>query len=222
MPKSVPLVALERAAALRTQWVATGNVVVQVDQPERLGRLAYLDTLETGTVGRLGQRSARNVVLVQAPDGNPVRAALWVRSSYGGYRDAYLAFLKAVYGYPATATKSVMAGYDADHLLNRARAPSDTTFVRLELVPSAVNQAWGYLFEQAASHPGFTANTTRETRSMSYMIFAKVMGQMPPDGPNDTGGIARLVDFLVSVGIDRNEAETGLRSMLTFAYSLRT
>lgn len=41
---------------------------------------------------------------------------------------------------------AALAGYDVDHLLNRARSPGGSGFIRIEAINSAVNQAQGVLF----------------------------------------------------------------------------
>jgi hypothetical protein len=56
---------------------------------------------------------------------------------------------------------------------------------------------------------------------MSWVICAKLAGQMPPAGPDDTAGIDRLVHYFVSIGMTADEARNGLASMLDFAYGLR-
>ena len=52
-------------------------------------------------------------------------------------------------------------------------------------------------------------------------ICAKLGNQYPPNGPTDTGGINRLVEFFQGLGFDAKEARDGLTEMLKFAYGLR-
>lgn len=163
--------------------------------------------------------SPTNTVIVSRP-GDPDRnASVWVRASYTGYRPAYIAFLNLVYGTQATTVD--LAGYDIDHLLNRARSPGGAGYIRIEAVRSPVNQAWGRLFERAASHPGFLANQNRLRRTLSWTICAKLANRFPPNGPADTGGINRLAAYFQTLGMDAGEARAGLAAMLNFSYGLR-
>ena len=169
-------------------------------------------------VGAVGQRSQTDTVIVSRP-GDPDRnASVWVRATYRGYRSAYLGFLNQVYG--TEATPADLVGYDIDHLLNRARSPDGAGFIRIEAIRAEVNQAWGRLFEKAAS-TRFYASQHRLRRTMSWVICAKLANQNPPVGPSDAGGIDRLVGFFRSLGIGADEARQGLTEMLKFAYSLR-
>ena len=84
-----------------------------------------------------------------------------------------------------------------------------------------MNQAWGGLFERAASNPDFSANQKRFRRTMSWIIAAKLMDQPPPRDPNDQAGIARLAQFFVRNGLGADNPQRGISEMLQFAYSLR-
>ena len=208
-----------RRAALIAQWRQDPLIVVQVESPAVLPVLTFLDDRgQAAGVGSIGRRSQTNTVIVSRP-GDPDRnASVWVRAAYTGYRPAYIGFLNHVYG--AQATSAGLAGYDVDHLLNRARSPGGAGYIRIEAVNSAVNQAWGRLFERAASDPAFFANQNRLRRTLSWTICAKLANRFPPNGPNDAGGINRLASYFQSLGMDASEARQGLTSMLGFAYSL--
>jgi hypothetical protein len=209
-----------RRIALVNQWVREPLVQVQVESPDALPNLVFLDDNgERALVDRLPRRSRLKVAIVQRPGNEDTNASVWVRADYGGYRDAYLAFVKQVYR--ESYTSADLGGFDVDHLLNRARSPGGAGFIRVEAVQDAVNQAWGRLFEKQASNPAFYANQHRSRRTMSWVICAKLAGQMPPAGPGDTAGIDRLVDYFVSIGMTADEARDGLTSMLDFAYGLR-
>jgi hypothetical protein len=209
-----------RREALIAQWIRDPLIVVQVEAPGALPVTAYLDDNgKTAEIGGVGQRSQTDTVIVSRP-GDPDRnASVWVRATYRGYRTAYVGFLNQVYG--TQATTADLAGYDIDHLLNRARSPQGAGFIRIEAIRADVNQAWGRLFEKAASDPRFYANQHRLRRTMSWVICAKLANQYPPDGPNDNNGIARLAAFFAGLGMDAAEARDGLTEMLKFAYSLR-
>lgn len=209
-----------RRNAILAQWARSWAVQVAVEHPSALGRLVFIeDTSVQADVGALGRRSPNSVVIVDGGGPPDLNASVWVASGYEGYNPAYLAFVRRIYGIDATPAD--FAGYDADHLLNRARAPRDTTFIRLEAVRSDINRTWGATFEKAASNPEFYANRERERRTMSWAICAKLGHQMPPSGPGDTVGIARLGDFFRSIGFSRDEAMNGMAEMTRFAYSLR-
>lgn len=209
-----------RREALIAQWIQDPLVMVQVESPAALPITVFLDDYgKTAEVGSVGQRSQTDTAIVSRP-GDPDRnASVWVRATYRGYRTAYVGFLNQVYG--TQATTADLVGYDIDHLLNRARSPDGAGFIRIEAIRAEVNQAWGRLFEKAASDPRFHANQHRQRRTMSWVICAKLANQDPPAGPNDSGGIERLVIFFRALGIDAKEARDGLTDMLKFAYSLR-
>lgn len=206
-----------RQKALVSAWILDPLLQVQAESPSALAGLVFLDdygaAAHTGTVGRRKSTSAAIVRRNGNPDEN---CSLWVAAPYSGYRQAYLTFIKEAYN--VAVTSNDLAGYDIDHLLNRARAPQDSTFVRVEAVTAAANQEWGRLFEKKSSNPDFFANQKRERRTMSWMICAKLSGQMPPHGPADNAGINRLVTYFVMQGLSAQEAREGLTSMLKFAY----
>ncbi len=209
-----------RRTALINQWTANPLVMVQVESPDALRDVVFLD--DSGkpvTVGRAGRRALSNVAIVQRTGNPDTSASVWVRADYGGYQGAYLAFVKQVYSESYAA--SDLAGFNIDHLLNRARSPNGAGFIRVEAVRDNVNQAWGTLFERNASNPDFYANRHRSRRTMSWVICAKLAGQMPPAGPNDTVGIDRLVRYFESLAMPAAEAREGLISMLNFAYGIR-
>ena len=85
---------------------------------------------------------------------------------------------------------------------------------RLEAIPQEANNRWGANFEARR-----TANTdSKPMKLLSYMSCAKLAGLLPPAGPNDTAGIKVLVDYFVSVGLERQTAQQGLSDMLQHAY----
>ena len=218
---SVLSIIARRRDALVRAWVRDPTVQVQVESPLVLPRLVFLaDPEPDASVGQLGRRRQENVAIIKAPGNADAQASVWVASGYGGYKAAYLAFLREVY--QVSATSADLAGFDVDHLLNRARSPQDTSFIRIEAVRSDVNQAWGRLFEAASSNPLFFANQARERRTMSYMICAKLAGQMPMLSPTDQSGIDRLVRYFVSIGLPDAESRSGVESMLRFAYQRRS
>lgn len=215
------LIIERRRNALIAQWKQDPLIVVQVESPAVLPVLAFLDDRGQGAgVGAVGRRSQTNTVIVSRVGGDPDHnASVWVKASYTGYRTAFIGFLNHVYG--TQATTADLAGYDVDHLLNRARSPGGAGYIRIEAVNSAVNQAWGRLFEKAASNPAFFANQQRLRRTLSWTICAKLANRLPPNGPNDVGGITQLAAYFQTLGMDTNEAREGLTSMLNFAYGLR-
>jgi hypothetical protein len=209
-----------RREALLVAWRQDPLLTVQVESPAALPQLMFLDDHgKKVEVGAVGGRRQTDTVIASRP-GDPDRnACVWVRATYRGYRAAYIGFLNQVYGAPATA--SGLAGYDIDHLLNRARSPGGAGFIRIEAIRADVNQAWGRLFEKTASDQRFFANQHRLRRTMSWVICAKLGNQSPPNGPTDTAGIERLVGFFRALGLDAQEAREGLTGMLKFAYGVR-
>ncbi|WP_342359229.1 hypothetical protein [Terrarubrum flagellatum] len=215
----IPII-LRRQRALIDAWARNPLIQVQVEAPQALPGLVFIEDGGDGaSVGALGRRNAQNVAMVQRGANIDSDWSVWVAAGYSGYRSAYVAFARSAYG--VNATIADLAGYDVDHMLNRARSPQDSTFIRIEAIPAAANQEWGRLFEKAASNPQFYANQKRERRTMSWVICAKLAGEAPPTGPNDAAGINRLVNFFTTIGLSANEARDGLNSMLSFAYKFR-
>lgn len=205
-----------RRTALIELWKSSSLFQVQVDDPQSLGTLVHIADDGEADVAQLGRRRQSNVVIATRT-GDPHRnASVWVAAGYDGYRSAYVAFVREVYKIPCTVAD--LAGFDADHLLNRARSPQDSTFIRLEAVSSAVNQAWGSLYERAASSPQFHANRVRERRNMSWMVASKLADQRPPNGPDDRAGIDRLVTFWRSRGFPDEQARHGIVSDLALVF----
>jgi hypothetical protein len=206
-----------RQASLLQLWRSNPLVPVQVDRADALGHLVYLsDSAGDGDVGPLGRRRPDSVVCVVRPGDPDLNASLWVAADYDGYRAAYVAFLRHVYA--IKVSNADLQGFDADHLLNRARSPRDSTLIRLEAVPASVNQSWGNLYEKAASDPRFHANKVRERRTMNWTVASKLAGLPPPVGPDDKAGIKVLVDFWVKQGFPRDQAEWCLTRDLNFVF----
>ncbi|GLQ54660.1 hypothetical protein [Devosia nitrariae] len=210
-----------RRLALIQSWVANPLVQVQVESPMVLPRLVFIndETGQSGSVGQVGRRAMTNTAIVEGGPDKDRSWSVWVASGYSSYQKAYLAFIHTAYGIDRGPAD--LAGYDIDHLLNRARSPLGSSFIRIEAVSSLANRAWGGLFEKAASNRAFHANRVRERRTMSWMICAKLAGQMPPAGSGDTAGINRLIAFFRTLGLSDTEARDGISSMLDFAYRLR-
>jgi hypothetical protein len=210
-----------RRQGLLALWDREPLVLVQVESSGALGQVQSLGDPANIVPGQaLSRRDAGDVFYFPQPGDRDVYTSLWVRAGYSGYRQAYLAFVEAVYSYTPTAAE--FSPYDADHLLNRARARVQDGFIRLEAVESAVNQAWGRLFEKNASNRNFYANRERVRRTMSWTIAAKLAGQMPPAGPSDTAGIQQLTNFFAqrpNIGMTPADIRSGLQDMLQFAYS---
>lgn len=209
-----------RQRSLFEAWVRNPLVQVQVEHPERLGRLVFLEDFdETVETEKAGRRSLKNVAIVRKPGNLDENTSVWVRAGYSSYQKAWLGFVRQVYGIKATSKD--LAGYNIDHLLNKARSPNKAGFIRVEAINDAVNQAWGGLFERAASNPEFSANQKRYLRTMSWIIAAKLMDQAPPRGPGDHQGIARLAQFFSRNGLAADNPQQGITEMLRFAYRFR-
>lgn len=210
-----------RQRSLLMQWVHNPLVQVIVESPSALQHIQYLDINKSeAKMARVGRRSDSSCIMVRGGNNRDSTWSVWVAAGYKDYRNAYRSFIQAAYG--LSVAKEDLSGYDVDHLLNKARAPHSTDLVRIEAIPSMANQKWGSTFEKASSDPRFTANTVRQRRTMSWMICAKLAGQLPPSGPEDLSGIERLVKFFGHHGINSQEARIGIDSMIRTAYKFRS
>jgi len=206
----------QRCDELLRRWVRDPLIPVQAEAPEVLGRLADIDLDSASDTAVVGRRSLRNAVQVSPIGvGGTHAASLWVKASYDGYRHAFKAFLVEDYGLVDTAID--LSGFDVDHLLNRKRSPGGSTYLRLEAVPSTINQAWGSVFEKPASNPEFYANQARTRRTLSWPIAAKLAWIAPPNADEGAAGIARVATGLAGYGLDRDAAIKGLTDMFEFA-----
>ncbi len=205
-----------RRQALLDAWIRDPLQQVLAETPSVLSNLVYLDDGEEGAAERLGRRRATSVACVRRPGPPDTNASAWVAAGYRDYRKAYLAFIKEVYGIAATSAD--LSGFDVDHLLNRARSPQGTCFIRIEAIPGPVNQEWGRLYEKAASAPHFYANQERERRTMSWMVASKLAGLRPPSGPDDRDGIDRLVRYWTSHGFSNEQVRHGITDDLNFVF----
>lgn len=138
MSNSVQAVIQRRRNAIVLAYARTPFIMVQVESPSALSRLAFAD-LGPGLAspGQLGRRDAGKVAFVEDRANPDLNSSVWVAAVYDDYRGAYLRFLNEAYG--LSATTSDLSGFDVDHLLNRARSPRDGTFIRIEATPSFAN-----------------------------------------------------------------------------------
>ena len=194
-----------RRLALLEKWKRDSFFQIQVDGVGMLGRALALD-VDDAPFANVGRRSQSNVFYVPANGSPDDTASLWVSAAYENYRSAYVAFINTVYRTKFRVAD--LAGFDADHLLNRANSPKDSTFIRLEAVRDAVNRAWGRLYER------FVPMNPREGRKLRWTVASKLAGQMPPSGPDDKAAIERLIQFWVSQGFPRDQVELGITSDL--------
>lgn len=166
-------------------------------------------------LGRVGSHRERSVIMLQAGTDPDTTWSVWARAGFSNYKAAYLTFIRKAYG-PALTGDDV-PGYDVDHISNKAYAPTGNEYIRLEAIPHDANHSWGVNFESAR-----TRNTdARSAHLMNYMSCAKLGGQLAPAGEGDAVGISRLVTYFVSIGLPKDEAESGVRSMLRHAYWVR-
>ena len=211
---SVAAIVQRRREALLTDFcnLQLEPVLVSVPSAQVLGALTFLDEFEEDEDQlRLGRRAPGSVV-VRRGAGDPDRAAsLWVRSSYGGYRGAYRAFVKFIYG--VEVSKLALSPYDVDHLLNRARSASGDAFLRVEAIPSGDNQHWGSAYEGAASADGLPKNR-QGFRYLSHTIAAKVAGLRPPSGPQDMVAINAIRAEFHRRGMPDEAMNNALEAML--------
>ena len=148
-----------RQRALYDAWVRNPLVQGQAEHPDCLGRLVFLDEFdEEVETGQAGRRSLKNVAIVSKPGNPDENTSVWARDGYSSYQKAWLGFVNQVYGIKATSQD--LAGYNIDHLLNKARSPDKAGFIRIEAINDAVNQAWGACSNARPAIPSFRPTRT--------------------------------------------------------------
>jgi hypothetical protein len=214
MTTEVIAIADRRRRVIIDQWAHNPAwALVQVESSDMLrGKVHNLTAEAEARIGRVGSHRERSVIMLEGGPDRDRTWSVWVRASFSKYKPAYLAFISQAYG--VTLTGDDVPGYEVDHLSNKAYAPTGQEFIRVEAIPKAVNQRWGVNFESRR-----TENTDRRpSHRLSYMSCAKLGGQLPPAGPDDTAGINALVGYFTSIGLDPEEARNGVSSMLQHAY----
>lgn len=211
-------IAERRRRVLIQQWAHDPTwVLVQVESASMLKGKAYNLTAEVDArSGRVGRHRECSVIMLEGGQDHDRTWSVWVRATFSRYKAAYLAFISHAYG--VTLTGDDLPGYEVDHLSNRAYAPTGQEFIRVEAIPKVANHLWGVNFESRRTENTFA----RPTHRLSYMSCAKLGNQLPPNGPNDTAGINRLVAYFQSMGIDPNEARNSVDHMLQHAYWRRS
>lgn len=214
MTTQVIAIADRRRRAMIDQWVHKPDwVLVQVESPEMLPGIVGNITAEAeARIGRVGSHRQRSVIMLEGGPDRDRTWSVWVRAAFSNYKAAYLAFISHAYG--VTLTGDDLPGYQVDHLSNKAYALTGQEFIRVEAIPKAANHLWGVNFESRR-----TENTdARSCHRLSYMNCAKLAGQLPPTGPNDTAGINALVAYFTSIGLNPQEARESIANMLQHAY----
>lgn len=214
MKTQVIAIADRRRRALINQWVQNPLwVLVQTESLEMLKGKVHNITGETGAhTGRVGTHLERSVIMLEGGPDRDRTWSVWARCGFSNYNQAYRDFIKQAYG--ITLIGDDLPGYQVDHISNKAFAEIGQEFIRLEAIPKEPNQQWGVHFEKAR-----TANTDpRGSHTLSYMNCAKLGGQLPPKGANDSAGINALVAYFTSIGLDPQEARRGVADMLKHAY----
>lgn len=197
---SIHQIVARRQQALLSHFCNPGNApaLLSVPAAQTLGQITFLDGFDTGhSQEQLGRRRTSSVLIHRGPGNPDTNTTLWVAAGYRGYAGAYRAFMKEIYG--VTPSSNDMAPYNVDHLLNRARAPEDCGFVRVEAISGPSNQIWGSVYESKASNPDLPKNQ-QGYRYMSLTIAAKVAGFPPPTGPDDTAAITAIEDYFIQRG----------------------
>jgi hypothetical protein len=214
MTTQVIAIADRRRRTLINQWVHNPAwVLVQVESADMLrGKVHNITAQAEARTGRVGSHRERSVIMLEGGPDRDRTWSVWVRATFSKYKPAYLVFISHAYG--VTLSGDDVPGYEVDHLSNKAYAPTGQEFIRVEAIPKAANQRWGVNFESRR-----TENTdARQSHGLSYMSCAKLAGQPPPSGPNDTTGINALVAYFTSIGLDPQEARNGVADMLRHAY----
>jgi hypothetical protein len=207
-------IADRRRRAMINQWVHDPDwTLVQVESPDILRGSVHNITGEAeARIGRVGAHRQRSVIMLESGPDRDRTWSVWVRAAFSNYKAAYLTFISQAYG--VTLIGDTIPGYEADHLSNKAYAPTGHEFIRIEAIPAAANHSWGVRFETQR-----TKNTdARPSHRLSYMSCAKLGGQLAPAGPNDSAGINALVTYFTSIGLDPKEAREGVANMLQHAY----
>jgi hypothetical protein len=161
---------------------------------------------------------SRSTIVLKFPGLLP---QLWARSSSRNYRRAFSAFLRAEYG----VVEPIPPHLDVDHVSprHRTRGVRQVVYLRLLLLPSAVNRTYGASFERRFYR--FDRYLTGVTGThLTLVQFLKVMGHPVPDLRPRTqrwdrwaeGALTLLSQLKVLDVLDANWVEEELRCCASF------
>lgn len=198
--------------------------------------LAYLTRRvewSNGTVRPLGR--FRNAVVVINKNGHK---ELWCRAQAGGYTKAFTRFANSELGF--AYDKAKYPDYDVDHLFNRGRvrhsrdlAPADplafthqlppSTLVRMVLVESSVNRAFGSMLEKALGNKNDGRRPYRDFTSMQLAKALNIAPNVTGAGLVSTGNLAHIaaemerLGVLAALGVSRAQMLSELMQQRDFA-----
>lgn len=165
-----------------------------------------------GKLGPIAGFGATDAMVWRFPDND--RSSLWVRQDFKAYREAYLAFVKQVYGVGGT----LPAGYDVDHIHNKARAPT-AYWIRVEAVESRSNRSHGAGFEKRyGGSPITEARVAAGVKPilMNFVSALKLAGVLSPMISDNAASRARhteIVEFFTQRGWSRQTVEQALDAL---------
>ncbi len=162
---------------------------------------------DAATLERLGRRRPENVIIAKRPV--PHRSTVWVRDGYNGYRSAFKAFIKTIYG------NVDFDGFDemeVDHLASRGQKRMGGKFIRIEAVDKSVNRSHGASVEKKqAAQKG---RGKRDMDGLTLLSVLKLYGLKPPTSPNDGQRMEEIRRTLKADGWDKNEVSRGIQILL--------
>ncbi|MCB9958057.1 MAG: hypothetical protein H6843_05515 [Rhodospirillaceae bacterium] len=198
--------------------------------------LTYLTrrvAMSNGSVHPLGR--FRNAVFVINKNGHK---ELWCRAQAGRYTNAFTLFANTQLGFAYDRAKC--PGYDVDHLFNRGRvrrshdpAPADplafthqlppSTFVRMVLVKSSVNQAFGSMLEKALGTKNDGGRPYRDFTSMQLAKALNIAPNVTGAGLVSNGNLVHIaaemerLGVLAALGVSRAQMLSELMQQRDFA-----
>lgn len=149
---------------------------------------------------------------------------LWVRSSYRGYRQAFVKYLQLFYNFQ---NQRIPAEWQVDHLQStyRFKRTHPTYFIRLYLVDRKINASYGAGFEKMF-YRSEREHFPNGGIHMDWIAFLKAYGEMLPSKRADQGEWAiwawMLAARLADEGVeDKILAYAGISTVLNLGFTGR-
>lgn len=156
---------------------------------------------------QLGRRRITNVVV--AKGSTPHKATCWVRDGYSGYRSAYAAFVKKIYG---AVDFDGFKEMEIDHLVAKGQKRSGGKYIRIEAINKSVNRSHGATVDKSQAKQ--KGRSRRDQDNLTIISVLKLYGLKAPRSRNDGERLEEIRKKLKANGWDAKEAMKSIDNLL--------